>query len=305
MTTSTFSAAPHNHVNTWMKTLHDAFVALGLVVTSDTGQLSMASAPTWVSTASTNYGYTVYRFNDALQATYPLFLKVSWLNSADTAGDSHRLDVTVGTGTDGAGTVTGPTIGPVTITQSTATSQSATTYPSYLCLVAGSFVADLFAGDTAGELFFAVDRMRDADGTANVHGAALTTFARTSAGATIVSQRHFSVVNGSAASGQTIVSCFVPYAYFNSVSSLSLADDIPVFGHTFLTPHANHLLGVVTVPQGDVAADTVFTVVRLGASHTYRATGTRTTQAGAALSDLTVATATTQSSALALAYLYE
>jgi len=302
MTTATFSSVPANHDCTWMKTTHDYLVSLGLVQTSDTGQLSLASVPTWVNTISYDYGYTVYRWNDALQATYPIYLKIQWKNSASDV-DGFTNVITVGAGSNGSGTITGLLVGPVTLNDTTAT-VNATAHASYMCYANSALTVSLFGANTNAGRFFSVDRMRDADGTANAHGVVLTTFAR--AGTTpTVAQSFFSVVGGGTAAATTAVSCFVPYSYFNTFNTLDLAGDIPVFGHTFLTPHANHLLAVVTVLQADIAADTEFSVIRLGASHTYRAVGTRAGGAGAAMSTSSAATPSTASNVLSIAYLYE
>jgi hypothetical protein len=87
-----------------LQTAHDAFIGAGLIQTSDTGQLdisAIASVP-----AVNNYsGYRIYRFNDSRQGTDPLFIKVEF-GSGD--GQSYTcLRVSTGTGTNGAGTLTG------------------------------------------------------------------------------------------------------------------------------------------------------------------------------------------------------
>jgi hypothetical protein len=82
-----------------MLAIHNALIAAGgLIQTSDTGQTDF--------TANTRAagGYTVYRFNDANQGAYPLFLKITWT----TAGTTRpNMTIDVGTGSNGSGTITG------------------------------------------------------------------------------------------------------------------------------------------------------------------------------------------------------
>lgn len=81
--------------------IHNAIKAAGgLVQTADTGQTDF--------TANTRAagGYTVYRFDDAHQASYPLFLRIDW---TATATSRPGLTFTLGTGSNGSGTITGVT----------------------------------------------------------------------------------------------------------------------------------------------------------------------------------------------------
>jgi hypothetical protein len=87
-----------------MQYAHDAFVGGGLVQTADTGQLDI-SAIASVPAANTSSGYRIYRFNDSRQGADPLFIRVLFGNG-DTQSYS-ALRVSTGTGTDGAGNLTG------------------------------------------------------------------------------------------------------------------------------------------------------------------------------------------------------
>lgn len=69
----------------------------GLTKTSDTGQIN------WTTT-TTGSGYEVYRFNDTLQSTQPLYLLFQY--SASTSWQ-YISSITMGTGTNGAGSLTG------------------------------------------------------------------------------------------------------------------------------------------------------------------------------------------------------
>lgn len=88
----------------WAQGIHNALVAVGMVQTADTGQINLATAarPGALNTAA---GYEIFRFSDALQATAPVFIKIEY--GVGGALDRPSIAVTVGTGTNGAGTLSG------------------------------------------------------------------------------------------------------------------------------------------------------------------------------------------------------
>lgn len=82
-----------------------AIQAVGLTQTADTGQINWTSV-TVPLIASTIAGYEIYRFNDSLQSTAPVYFRIDYGTSS--ANSSWLgLRVTVGTSTNGAGTITG------------------------------------------------------------------------------------------------------------------------------------------------------------------------------------------------------
>ncbi len=133
----------------------------GLVNTADTGQINFTTVtkPVAINTAA---GYQIWRFDDALQATFPVYIKLEYGSSGVASGNSIGYWITVGTGTDGAGTLTGQ------ITVRTQLSSSTT---------AGSGTPTLFVSADTRRLFFywsqstsvnywcAIERAREADGS--------------------------------------------------------------------------------------------------------------------------------------------
>lgn len=87
----------------WAQFIHDSIV-LGLVNTADTGQIDLTTvaAP---AASNASMGYKIYRFDDTLQATAPIFVKVEFGCAFTVTLPS--IWITIGTGTDGAGTITG------------------------------------------------------------------------------------------------------------------------------------------------------------------------------------------------------
>lgn len=92
----------------WVAALDTALTTVGLVHTADTGQLNPATA-TAAATVNTAAGYIIYRFDDTLQASKPLFLKVEYGSAGHTtaASSAPGMWLTLGTGSDGAGNITG------------------------------------------------------------------------------------------------------------------------------------------------------------------------------------------------------
>jgi hypothetical protein len=95
----------------WVLELHNALIAAGMVQHTDTGQVD----PTTMTLAAVNVssGYKIYRFNDSLQATAPIYIKLEFglVGNATTPG----CWLTVGTGTNGSGTINGLSITRVAI----------------------------------------------------------------------------------------------------------------------------------------------------------------------------------------------
>lgn len=84
----------------------------GLVQTNDTGQMNSLSPPALTSTSgATNqlFGYRIFRFNDALQATRPIFLRIElrYTNQSNGTSKLPHFNFQIGTGSDGVGNLVG------------------------------------------------------------------------------------------------------------------------------------------------------------------------------------------------------
>lgn len=107
MPTTTTTMTPYSNTDAlfrqWCQHIHDTF-ALGWVQTSDTGQINLTTVVK-PAAANTQQGYEVWRMNDALQATAPVFVKIAYGSGAAAA--YLGVWITIGTGSDGAGNITG------------------------------------------------------------------------------------------------------------------------------------------------------------------------------------------------------
>lgn len=106
MATTSFTLTSYDTTNTTgLRTVGAQIAGLfsdaGLTKTSDTGQVDWTTI-TYTGTSAT-LGYEIYRFNDSLQATAPLFIRVNYASVASGVCFSLQL----GMATDGAGTLSG------------------------------------------------------------------------------------------------------------------------------------------------------------------------------------------------------
>lgn len=110
---TTWSSAPNSSgsaFNTWVQGVHDALEAIGMVQTTDTGQIDISTADT-SSTSGNNQvvGYEIWRFDDDVQSTAPIFFKLEY-GVSYSAGTykGPQMWLTVGRGSNGSGSITGP-----------------------------------------------------------------------------------------------------------------------------------------------------------------------------------------------------
>lgn len=136
MTTYTYTT-PVSHADTtgfraWGSELNTALAAIGLVQTSDTGQINWSTVnhPGGGSIAA---GYEIWRFADST-----IYMKLEYGSS--TSSTAPQMWITTGTGSNGSGTLTGQLSTRNTIgTNTTITNPGVTAYTSYLCHVSGYF----------------------------------------------------------------------------------------------------------------------------------------------------------------------
>ena len=89
---------------TWGGAISAALSSIGWIQGGDTGQINWTTVtkPTLINTAA---GFEIWRMNHTLQATKPVFLKIEY--GCSGALSIPAIWITVGTGTNGAGTLTG------------------------------------------------------------------------------------------------------------------------------------------------------------------------------------------------------
>jgi hypothetical protein len=141
MTTSTYSSViAHTNDATFRTWVADLLAALDampdITRTADTGQINTATVTR--PAVNTSAGYAMYRFNDALQATSPVFLRIDFGTAA--AAGCPKMWATVGGSTNGAGVI-GNTIFAYTgigpNNSAAAAPVTTTNFPTYICTLPG------------------------------------------------------------------------------------------------------------------------------------------------------------------------
>jgi len=281
MTISTFTwmsaqtGATATEWRKWIQGIHDALAAIGLVQTADTGQLTISTAS--VPGINTWTNYEVWRFNDALQSTHPIFFRIDY----GTGNSAGRADfrLTVGTASDGAGTITGNTLLAATVASPTPATASSTEYPSYASGDGSSFSIALWpaTGNLAGHLGgFTIARACNTDGTYRGDALVIAGFG---------GQSFFHVIghdgtSGSAKSAQNVYApVMLPYAVNgnNASTGSTLSEDgttAPVYPIPCAAPGVEPFVlnSMVVVHPGDAGATSVIQVATInGEARTYRA----------------------------------
>lgn len=175
MTTQSWSFAVDHQTDAgfraWGADFNAKLTAIGLTQTSDTGQINWASVTR--PGTSTNAGYEIWRFNDAAHSTAPIFIRLDYGTGGSAA--RPRVQLTIGTGSNGSGTITGAVQSAVTVS---ATTGSATggTVTSYFCYADGFLgIVHGAAGPATGLAFtgFIIGRTVDTNGDPDTLGAFL------------------------------------------------------------------------------------------------------------------------------------
>jgi len=117
MTTALFTANPlYNggpNFRIWSQKTHDAILSTGIADASGSDSITYGSDSTAFEalanpTAYVQAGFQIYKFDDALQATAPVFIKIGYGRGTNTAYPA--IYVTVGNTSDGVDTVSGPPV---------------------------------------------------------------------------------------------------------------------------------------------------------------------------------------------------
>lgn len=145
--TAAFSMSNDATFRAWVAQREALLAAAGLVRTADTGQIDPVTVLR-PGTVNTTAGYSMWRFDDALQGVAPVFIKFSYGTGGSTSLPSN--DITVGTATDGAGNITLANA----VFSSRCTASSTASVPSYATHGNGFFtlVSHLYASATASDV---------------------------------------------------------------------------------------------------------------------------------------------------------
>lgn len=174
MAATTQSLLPDNSTTTnfraWGQFISNFLEANGIPKTADTGQIDWATVgnPT---AAGQSMGYEIRRFSDTLQATAPVFIKIEY-GSSTALANAPGIWITVGTGSDGAGAITGNNS-----TRRAAHGGATSNVTQYVCVISSNtnrLGLAMFTGGTNFCFFVAIERTKDAAGADTPNGILLS-----------------------------------------------------------------------------------------------------------------------------------
>ena len=93
----------------WGSVVDATFTTFGWVRASDTGQVDWGTVGGSYGN-NVSLGYSIFRMSDSLQGSYPVFLKIEY-GTGGSGTINACIWITLGTGSDGAGNITGALTG--------------------------------------------------------------------------------------------------------------------------------------------------------------------------------------------------
>lgn len=240
----------------WAAEISAALSDVGMIKTSDTGQIDFSTAIRPVVSAAA--GYEIWRFNDSLQSTAPIFIKIEYGSNNTT---TPKIWITVGTGSDGAGVITGATVARAELFYYSGFSPGS--YPSYVCAADGFLGVAIKIGASGtygtGLGFFCIARSHDYSGSPTSRG---------------FSVYNSSVLYNNPAKSNCVRSAAPETAYAQSTAhsivpgqpTSSLDDDgnPQIYPHFGICPEVYVLPVLGTVVVNDVPSGTVFNASIVG-----------------------------------------
>lgn len=254
----------------WGSELSAKFAAAGLVQTSDTGQIDWGT----VTRAGTNSnaGYEIWRFDDTQQSSAPIFMRMDYGTGANASGP--RLQITVGTGSNGSGTITGTALTSArSVIGANSAQTSDTSRNSYVCVTEGFFGLNWKVGAGTGvEGWFFLNRTNTA-GTPDATGAFVLWITGLASSMTAQALRFSATAAAYTArtSASTAQICLWP----QSPSSSLVGSDFQAALAFTITPRVQPLDGICGILSSELVPFNTFTATLIGTTpRTYLALNT-------------------------------
>lgn len=177
-----FNVAPDNTSDAtfraWGSVVDGFFATAGWVQTADTGQINWTTV-TKATTINTSQGYSIWRMNDTLQGTYPIYLKIEY-GTGPAAGPIPGIWITIGSGSDGSGTITG--ILRTRLQSAPYLGYTSTAYTSYASGDVDRVCMLLWTQSTSAQAWmgFSIERTKNSSGITTGDGILVLTGANTS-----------------------------------------------------------------------------------------------------------------------------
>lgn len=243
----------------WGAEFATKLAAVGLVQTSDTGQINWTTVTR--AGLSSNAGYEIWRFNDTIQATAPIFIRIDYGTGSNTS--APRMNFTVGTGSNGSGTITGTALSTArTVSNGTSAENSDTARVSYMCGAEG-FFGFLWkfgaSGNSSG--FFQICRTCDSAGAPDATGA-LVIWYQAAISAQAFRYASTAVAYTVRTTSQTAQLCLWP----QSPTSSAVGADVQAALAWTITPRVAPLFGLCGVLDAELPLGTTFSTTLVGST---------------------------------------
>lgn len=280
MTTNTYSApctiANDTEFRAWGSAFSAALTAVGFPKAADTGQIDWATVAK-PGASSTSAGYEIRYLNDSLHATKPCYVKIEFGTGGTSTTPS--IWITVASGTNGAGTVSGTTY--FARTQHAGNgAPNVGSYPTFVCATEGYIACAMQRrGQLSSHPFWSVARTVDSAGAPTSDGFIVMSAPSSSFARTTYLSSSFSDGTGF---------CLIP----GNISTTLVSGDVQVFRHFgFITSGA-----VVCIPHylsyldSEIGNESTFTATPVGSTAiTYLALGGSFSQASVTAQTLSAA----------------
>ena len=264
----------------WVQFIDDLILVTGgWTHTTDTGQMTIATA-THPAAVNTKVGYRVYAMADTLQATAPVFVRIDF-GSEDSSANNPTMWVTIGTGSDGAGNITGVVFNGGTSLSGTVRAPGTATSVcnSYGSAATNRVHALLFVRAAANDVMgFSLERSKDSTGADTADGL-LFTYSGNRLGAGSVgpgfdTTQYIILAGGGQPPSELGVSIVLPNEATSAFSS-NVAVGIPIHMKGIAQPVG---LGVIAVNSGDFIAEASVSISLYGTAHNFQLGNTATQQ---------------------------
>lgn len=237
----------------WGSDLAASLAAVGLVKTSDTGQINWTTV---TRAAANNYaGYEIWRYPDST-----IFMK--WEYGSANNISSPAVRVSVGTGSNGSGTLTGTVSAANPIHSSdSGVNLPGTSRTSLMCLKDGFFGFCGYLSGSAGNvafMFFAVSRTTDANGVPTSDGASVF-WGNVVNGSAPPTVQALNFTSNTTLSNSTVTG-FIP----GNITSSLVGSDNQVFLHWVAYPRVYPVMPIVAIVSSEFVTNTTFTSTVLG-----------------------------------------
>lgn len=239
----------------FLATIENNMAACGLVRTSDTGQINVATA---VRVVNTVIGYSVWRFDDALQSVAPVFIKLTHRISSTVNNVTCSWEV--GMATNGAGLLTG-TVLTLGTRGAVSNNSTDTLYTSYFTHSNGMFgLAPAIEYVSTYNVPYSciIQRTVDNNGSPTAEGVVMANGGQTNSTTNIGLLRFVApvITVSSSAAYQT----FLPY----NLTDTRVGLDPQVFMHWTALPKMKPLVGTATYVNSEIALGTQFSLALVG-----------------------------------------